>query len=142
MSRHLKFVFTAKHKTTLWQIARGIKKIEPRFRFESEEYLVLDNEYIAQVDAGNEFFESDLEWLQEQITDDLDEETRLKVSEILDQATQIIVFNAVDRGRRDLSLFNPLCDWFFQNHRGVVWIDGNGFYTKITRGKAAPLNSP
>jgi len=131
---YMRFVLTNENKTTFRQIARGLKRIDPKYAFEGEEYFIYDNELYGQVDinrADHSFFHDDISQLKERVLSHSDYPNATRILSILEQATAIFFVNVVWSGsdtEDTLSKFEPLWEWFFANREGILFVDENGFY--------------
>lgn len=136
MGFYMRFVLINENKTTFRQIARGLKKIDPKYRFEGEEYFIYDNELYGQVEinhADHSFFHDDISLLKEKVFSHSEHTNATRILSVLEQATAIFFVNVVWSGSNTedtLSKFEPLWEWFFANREGILYVDENGFYDK------------
>ena len=139
MGYNLHFILTNEKKTTLLQIARGLKKVNPKYSFVVGELFTYDGIAYARIEInrpGDGSFEEEIESLKEWI-DYPESEGAKQVIETLNQATCIFffrVFLSVLEGETDeekFKVFEPLWHWFYANRAGILHMENNGFYNKI-----------
>ena len=138
MGYNLHFILTNEKKTTLLQIARGLKKVDSKYSFADGELFVYDGIAYAQIEInrpGDGIFEDDIECLKEWLDYPESEEAK-QVVETLNQATCIFffrVFLSALEGETDeerFKVFEPLWKWFYANRAGILYMENNGFYNK------------
>jgi hypothetical protein len=133
---YMRFVLINENKTTFRQIARGLKKLDPKYCFEGEEYFIYDNELYGQVEINrpdDSFFDDDISLLKERVFSYSYHLNAARILSVLEQAIAIFFVNVVWSGsdtEDTLDKFEPLWEWFFANREGILFVDENGFYGK------------
>lgn len=136
MSFNMIFILANKKKTTLLQIARGLKQTDAKYRFESEEYFLYGSELLGQIDIWRPEEKYFQDWIQAARDR---ARTRIatheaQVAEILrvfDRATGILFFNVLweDRERVEtIELYQPLWEWLFEHREGLLYVDSEGYW--------------
>lgn len=144
MGFNMQFVLIGPQKTTLLQIARGLKKTDPQYRFESGEYFLHGNDLLGQVEeyrTGETLFQSQLEWLKHRAGSQ-DKPAKEPVLQALEQASSILFFQVLSEELSDdetLALYSPLWDWLFAHRAGLLYVDAEGFWD--ARGLLLPEES-
>ena len=114
-------------------IARGLKKIDSKYAFESGEYFIYDNELYGQVEinrAGHSFFADDINRFKHYVAEHSHQPNAEKVLSMLEAATAEFFAKVIWEDRQDtetLAIYEPLWEWFFANREGLLYVDGNGF---------------
>ena len=138
MGYYLRFISTNEKKTTLLQIARGLKKFDPKYSFADGEWFVYDGVDYAHIEINrpdDEIFEDEIEFLKGRL-DRPDSEGAKQVVKTLNQATCIFFFQVFLGVRNDqeidemFKVFDPLWNWFYANREGILHMENNGFYDK------------
>ena len=133
LSFNLQFILIEDQKTTLLQIARGLKKADPEYRFESSEYFLHGNDLLAQVQIyhrGEDLFRSQIEWLRYRASSQ-DKPAKEPVLQMLENASRILFFQVLQvelSAEQALPLFSPLWDWLFTHRKGLLYVDAEGFW--------------
>lgn len=134
MGFNMVFVLVNERKTTPLQIARGLKRIDSKYRFESEEYFIYDNDLYGQIEInrpGDALFVSDIERFKQLVIMKPEEPGAIQVAKYLESATGLFFVQVIweDRDREEtLKRYYPLWDWFFAHREGVLFVDFEGFY--------------
>ena len=133
MSFNMQFVLIGDQKTTLLQIARGLKKIDPKYRFESSEYFLHGNDLLGQVHiycSGEELFQSQIQWLVYRASSQ-DKPAKETVLRALGNASMVLFFQVLKMDlswEKSLSLYLPLWNWLFTHRMGLLYVDTEGFW--------------
>ena len=129
----MQFVLSGDQKTTLLQIARGLKKNDSKYRFESGEYFLHGSDLLGKVEVycpGEELFHSQIEWLRCR-ANSREESAKESVLQVLEKASGILFLQVLQESLSDeqtISLLQPLWDWLFAHRKGLLYVDAEGFW--------------
>lgn len=124
MSFSIHIIISGEQKTTLLRIARGLKKNDPKYRFEGGEYFLHGNDLLGQVEVnhpGDESFKRQLEWLYERASSQ-DKLAQASVMQVLENATCLLFFQVLKENlssEQAIKLYYPLLDWLFTYREGL-----------------------
>ena len=139
MSFYLRFISESEQIVTLKQLQAALPEIGTRYRLDIDAddnvygELFYDDDLVAQVELNlpdDEIFEEDLEELVEFIHYSKSEHQE-QVLDLLNSARFVLAVRplwAGDDPEPTLDKLEPLWDWMFKAYRGLLQIDGEGFY--------------
>ena len=139
MGYYMRFIIDDRKDISLNAIEAGIKTIDPKFNFSEWD---LDNEY-AELRYGNDLYgeieiyrieqgDEEIEELIEDVEDAV-EGNKILVLNLLHNTKAMFVLRVLWQGREaeaTLDTIAPLWDWLFDNYKGFLQADGEGYYEK------------
>jgi hypothetical protein len=140
MSYYMRYISTDEQEITVPMLERILKSLDPQYSIANAQEsptesgdLVYGNENYGQIEInrpGDSLFEEELEELREFLN-----EARGKKKEIvlqtLDNATTTVAIQVLWQERnteQTLSKIDPLWQWLFSNRKGLLQVDGEGYY--------------
>jgi hypothetical protein len=140
MSYYMRYISTDEQEITVPMLERILKSLDPQYSIANAQEsptesgdLVYGNENYGQIEInrpGDSLFEEELEELRGFLN-----EARGKKKEIvlqtLDNATTTVAIQVLWQERnteQTLSKIDPLWQWLFSNRKGLLQVDGEGYY--------------
>lgn len=138
MGFNMVFILVNKQDVVLSEIERGLKQIDPLYRFDNSHFMY-DDELYGLVDInrpGDGLFEdtikSDIQYVKERKSTPNAKNAK-KVLGLLKKASAVFFVQVLWQGRsveETIEKYDPLWKWFFANHEGLLYVDFEGFWDK------------
>lgn len=140
MGDYLRFFFFHE-QLTLAQIEVGFRSIDPKYSLRIDPAapdtgdLLYGDEVYSQIEinnSGGELYQEDVEELREQIADGPTEDyaARQYVIALLGRATGLMAVHVSDFGNVYYDRIDPIWDWMFEHHDGLLQVDDEGYYDR------------
>ena len=139
MGYYMRYISTDEREITIPSLESVLKRVDPRYSITNVQKtpresgnLMYGGEIYGQIEInrpGDELFEEEVEELKEFLS-----ESRGKKKTVLQTLTNAKTIVAVqvlwqDRDtEQTLIRIDPLWDWLFNNRRGLLQADGEGYY--------------
>jgi hypothetical protein len=132
MSYYMRFIATDGKPIALAELEAGLKTVDPGYSL-SEGILRFEGEIFGEVDLnlpGDGLFETEIENLRE-FLDEVEDGDRSRVEKTLRNAKAIVAVTPIHGAREEEATseaIDPLWDWLFDHHTGLLQIDLEGYY--------------
>jgi sugar/nucleoside kinase (ribokinase family) len=129
----MRYVTTAEEDVSLARLGRVLQDIDPAYSITSDGDLMHGDGLYAQLEvncAGEGIFREEMPELVES-AEDAQGPGREAVLRVLRNARAVIAIQVLWQGREaeaTLQRIEPLCDWLLANRKGLLQVDGEGYY--------------
>jgi hypothetical protein len=141
MGYYMRYVSDDDRETNISIVERALRALDAKYGVEKDTAatnigeLTYDGEVYGSIEineSGEELFEEEIEELKENIGDISDRKAKT-VIQALTNAKTIIAIQVLFQDRtieETLIRIDPLWNWLFDNRKGLLQADGEGYYGK------------
>ena len=138
MGDFIRYILTSENDLTLSLVEAGLKEIDPEFALLPDQAapnsadVLHAGEIYGDIEINqreDQVFSEDIEDLRDELTE-IEDEGKAGVLTMLDQAVTMVAFQISEQGHDQYRRIDPLWDWLFDHHPGVLQIDEEGYYSQ------------
>lgn len=131
MSYYIRYLFTDDKGLTLPEVESAVQQIHPDYAID-EDILVFDDGEYGKIElnvAGDEFFESDIEFLEGFANEKENKEMLLATLKASKSMVVVQVIWELSH-TETLKVLEPLFDWLLTNCSGLLVEEGGAFFNR------------
>jgi hypothetical protein len=142
MGYYMRYIVTEDTPLQLSDLEAGLKAVDPKYVLERDEVddveavLIYDSAVYGHIFLnvpGDDLFNDEIGELLE-FVEEATGDKKHQVVEVLKVATSLFCIQVLDQGRTTtegtLEKIDPIWAWMFENKRGLMQADGEGYYDR------------